>query len=103
MVDLDEFLEDLEPPKAEEPPKPVKRGASKVEEKSLEGGTIENVALKPETVPNERIRLMKVLTITRKPTQRIADFELTNASGQSYEITIDEATARAIASVFDEK
>lgn len=90
---IEDFLDEIQ----QEEVKPVVRKHTK----SLVGGIIEEATLKPETVQKEVIRLMKVLTITRTPTQRIVDFQLTNSAGKQFDVTIDEATARAITALFD--
>lgn len=92
---IEDFLDEIQQEEAVKPP-PVRKQA-----KNLVGGVIEEVVVKPEAVQKEVIRMMKVLTITRTPTQRIVDFQLTNSAGKLFDITIDEATARAIAALFD--
>lgn len=95
---IEDLLDDLqqEEEEAPEPRRPARRAT-----KSLVGGEIEGQTLKPETVQREVVKLMKVLTITRTPTQRIADLHLTNSAGKHFDIEIDEATAKAIAAIFD--
>lgn len=67
---------------------------------ALIGGKIVASRRKPETAQATITKLMKVLTVERRPDQKLADIELRVKTG-TYLITIDEATARAIASVFD--
>jgi hypothetical protein len=80
-------------------PEPKKNGRA-VKKELLEGELGEPVIL-PETVTQETIKLMKTVSITRRPSGRIAEVELRVKDGTLYNLTIDEATARAIASVFD--
>lgn len=104
---LDDFLTEagIEPEveeeeTEEEPQEKPLRGPRRTD-RSLVGGEVEEAKLKPETVKHEVVRFMKVHTITRTPDLRIADFDLTNSAGKLYSVTIDEATARAIAALFD--
>lgn len=78
---------------------PKRSRASKKTE--LLEGEIGEVTLTPETVTQETVRLMKVLTITRRPEGRIAEVELRVKSGTLYNIVIDEATSKALAGIFD--
>lgn len=64
-------------------------------------GEIGEVEITPETVLHETVRLMKVVSITRRPEGRIAAVELRVKDGTLYNITIDEATAKVLASIFD--
>lgn len=66
----------------------------------LLGGTVKASHRKPETAQATITKLMKVIAIERRPGQKIAQVELRVKAG-TYLIEIDEATARAIASVFD--
>jgi hypothetical protein len=61
---------------------------------------VRSVELVPETTQATVTKLMRVVSIERKPGQRIANCELKVASG-IYRLTIDEATARALAAVFE--
>lgn len=67
---------------------------------SLVKGQVRSAELVPETTQAAVTKLMRVISIERKPGQRIANCELKVASGV-YRLIIDEATARAIAAVFD--
>lgn len=94
--ELEEFLENAGiQPAIESEPK------IRPNTKDFQGAKIENIEVKSETVQRSTIRLMKVHTITRTPDQKIAAFDLTNSAGRDFHLTIDEATARAIAAIFD--
>jgi hypothetical protein len=73
-------------------------------EKKLLDGTIEGVKMRPETVKQDVVRLMKVLTVTRKPDNLIANVEMQvrDEKGEKKSLTleIDEATAGALNQVF---
>lgn len=100
--ELEEFLADAglaqEIPSE---PEPKKQASTRKVSRSLQRGQIENVEITPETAEQPTVKLMKVVTITRLPEHRIASFELTNSEGRDFNLTIDEATARAIAAIFD--
>jgi hypothetical protein len=71
-----------------------------VKKAKLTGGTVVAARRKPETVQATVTKLMKVIAIERRPGQKTAQIELRVKAG-TYLVEIDEATARAIASVFD--
>jgi hypothetical protein len=84
------------------PPAPVMSSPSgKRVKKSLRDGAVEGVEMRPEEVTQTKTRLMKIVSLTRTPDQHIAVIELRVRGGKLYELEIDEATSRAIASVFD--
>lgn len=98
----EEFMDDAGlAPKS--PGQPVmKTGKTKVVRKKLLKGEVEGAELKPEKVTQETTRLMKVVSITRSPKDRIAEIELRVKDGTLYNLEIDEGTAKAIAAVFDD-
>lgn len=100
-ISPEEFMDDLQPSEAPKEPKMSKAGGRKVK-KSLVEGQVGEISLRPETVTQPKTRLVKVLSVTRTPDQKIASFELRVKDGTLYEVEIDEATSRAITSVFDE-
>ena len=68
----------------------------------LTKGVVESAEVEPEEVKQGVItKLMKVITIERRPEQKIAWIELKVEAG-IYNIHIDEATVRAMVAVFDE-
>ncbi len=79
---------------------PLEKSTGRRVKKSLVGGEVGEVELKPETVSQPKSKLMKVVTITRTSEGRIANIELRVKDGTLYDLEIDEATANAIASVF---
>ncbi len=66
----------------------------------LQKGQVVRSTLEPEVIQAPVTKLMKVIAIERRPGQQIAQLELRVEAGV-YLIHIDEATARAIASIFD--
>jgi hypothetical protein len=71
-----------------------------VKPKQLLEGTVTTAHLKPETVTKPVTRVVKTTMVTRNPGERIAIIEMALRKGK-VELEIDEATARAIAKVFD--
>jgi hypothetical protein len=94
----EEFMDD-----AALAPKPptMGNGKAKVIRKKLHEGEVIEAKVEPERVTQETTKLMKVVSITRKPSGRIAQIEMRLKAG-IVDLEIDEATARAIASVFDD-
>ena len=72
----------------------------KPEKREWLGGEVVKAEVKPETLKMETTKMMKVVSITRTPTGRVASLQMRLKAGL-VQIEIDEATARAIAKVFD--
>ena len=68
---------------------------------TLTQGSVQSAEVEPEEARGIITKLMKVVAIERRPNQRLAWIELKVEAG-TYDIHIDEATARAIVAVFDE-
>jgi len=79
----------------------MKTGKTKVIRQDLTQAEVGEVTLSHERVTQEVTKLMKVVSITRKPSGRIAKIEMRLKEGL-VDLEIDEATARAIAAVFDD-
>lgn len=67
-------------------------------------GNIEYADVFLDPTDKEKTKLMKVISVTRKPGGRIARFglKLTKPKPREIEIEIDEPTARAIVKLFDD-
>ena len=67
---------------------------------TLVDGTVLSADLVPETTTKAITKVMKPVMVTRTPEGRIANIQIVLARGV-VALEIDEATARAIAAVFD--
>jgi hypothetical protein len=67
-------------------------------------GSIEYASVIPDPTDREKTKMVKVISVTRKPGGRVARFglKLTKPKPREIEIEIDEPTARAIVKVFDD-
>lgn len=63
-------------------------------------GKVVSAVIKPEIITKTVTKMMKVVMITRTPEGRIASVQL-SLRGRNIALDIDEATARAIAKIFD--
>jgi redox-sensitive bicupin YhaK (pirin superfamily) len=72
---------------------------TKVTSRSMVGGVIASVEMRPEEVTKTKMRKF----CFRQPNQQIATFYLKNKTGQEFELEIDEATVRAMVQVFKGK
>lgn len=63
-------------------------------------GKVVSSTLRPETVGRPITRVVRTVLVTRVPGERIATIQLQLARGM-VELEIDEATARALARLFD--
>jgi hypothetical protein len=75
------------------------QAGKEVVSRSVVGGKITEVSLRPEEVTKTKMRKF----CFRQPNQQIAVFSLTNNVGQTFELEIDEATVRAMVAVFKGK
>ena len=68
---------------------------------SLVDATVESSTVTPGTIKKTVTKIMKIVMIETTPETRIANLQLTRITGGPVALEIDEATARAIAKVFD--
>lgn len=102
MDSPEEFMSGLQAA-APEAPKMMKPGGGRRVKKSLLEGEVSEAVLRPETATKDITKLMKILTIIRKPEGRILNAELRVKDGTLYFLEIDEATVTALYNLFQEQ
>jgi hypothetical protein len=76
------------------------KASGKRSKKVLAQGVVEKAQVSVDTNLRPSTKLMKIVSITRTATDRIAKIEMRVKDGTLFEIDIDEPTAQALVNVF---